>query len=131
MPKDAKKKVSKFFFLLRFIILSLITLVLTIIVLIIIALINLVFFILFNLINTSIILINPKSALFQMASEWTPEAVEREPVVLEAVRRLLEGSDRPWQRRLLAATVPLWLAGVATLLWTLVARLEAEPAVLL
>ena len=66
-----------------------------------------------------------------MSPEWTTEAAEPEPAVLEVVRRVLEGSDRPWQRRLLAATVPLWLAGMATLLWTLVARLEAEPAVLL
>ena len=42
-----------------------------------------------------------------------------ESAILVLLRRSLEDSEKPWQRHLLVALVPAWLAIMAYVIWTL------------
>ena len=61
-----------------------------------------------------------KVLLFQVADrEKEEEEGDFESAILVLLRRSLEDSEKPWQRHLLVALVPAWLAIMAYAIWAL------------
>ena len=60
--------------------------------------------------------------LFQVVGtgrEKEEEEGDFESAILVLLRRSLQDSEKPWQRHLLVALVPAWLAIVACAIWAL------------
>ena len=61
-----------------------------------------------------------KVLLFQVAGrEKEEEEGDSESAILVLLRRSLEDSEKSWQRHLLVALVPAWLAIMAYAIWAL------------